>query len=156
MLIYKNQKLAVIEAKKESLHVTEGLAQAKRYAQKLDTRFAYSTNGHGIYRVDRETGEEGDVDRFPTPDELWEATYGDAEAKEQYWRDRFSQVPFETKGGQWQPRYYQHNAITKTLDAIAGSIFILFNVTGTKIPNNPATIMFSIIDIDIINESVKS
>ncbi len=101
VLIYKNQKLAVIEAKKESLQVTEGLGQAKRYAKKLDTRFAYATNGHGIYRVDTETGEEGDVDRYPTPDELWEATFCHAEAKEQYWRDRFSQVAFETKGGQW-------------------------------------------------------
>ncbi len=133
VLIYKNQKLAVIEAKKESLQVTEGLGQAKRYAKKLDTRFAYATNGHGIYRVDTETGEEGDVDRYPTPDELWEATFGHAEAKEQYWRDRFSQVAFETKGGQWQTRYYQHNAITKTLDAMSkGQDRILLTLaTGT-------------------------
>ena len=46
--------------------------------------------------------------------------------------------------------------VTNTLEPIAGSIFSLFNVTGTKIPNNPATIMFSTIDIEIINESVVS
>ena len=51
--------------------------------------------------------------RYPTPDELWDATFGEAEAQEQTWRDRFSAIPFEDKGGQWQPRYYQHNAITK-------------------------------------------
>ena len=43
--------------------------------------------------------------------------------------------------------------VTKTLDAMAGSIFIFFKVTGTKIPNNPATIMVNIIEIEIIKES---
>ena len=43
--------------------------------------------------------------------------------------------------------------VTKTLDAMAGSILIFFNVTGTKIPNNPATIIVNIIEIEIINES---
>ena len=133
VLVYKNQKLAVIEAKRESSPVTEGLAQAKKYAHKLQTRFTYATNGHGIYQVDMQTGKEGKVDRYPTPDELWEATFGDSEAQEQYWRDRFSAIPFEDKGGQWQPRYYQHNAITKSLDALAkGQDRILLTLaTGT-------------------------
>ena len=43
--------------------------------------------------------------------------------------------------------------VTKTLEAIAGSIFILLSVTGTNIPNNPATIIVKIIDIEIIKES---
>ncbi len=133
VLIYKNQKLAVIEAKRESAPVTEGLGQAKKYAEKLQTRFAFSTNGHGIYCVDMQTGDEGDVDSYRTPDELWEATFGEAEAQEQYWRDRFSTIPFEEKGGQWQARYYQHNAITRALDAlIRGQDRILLTLaTGT-------------------------
>ena len=72
VLVYREQKLAVIEAKKVSLPDTEGLGQAKRYATKLQTRFAYSTNGKGIYRIDMETGEEGYVNGYPTPEELWE------------------------------------------------------------------------------------
>lgn len=68
VLVYKNQKLAVIEAKRESAPVTEGLGQAKKYAGKLQTRFAYATNGHGIYCVDMETGTEGDVENYPTPE----------------------------------------------------------------------------------------
>ncbi len=133
VLVYKNQKLAVIEAKRESADVTEGLAQAKRYAEKLHTRFAYATNGHGLYRVDMQTGEEGEVDAYPTPDELWDATFGEAEAQERGWRERFSVVPFEDKGGQWQARYYQHNAITKVLEAIGkGEDRILLTLaTGT-------------------------
>ena len=109
VLVYRNQKLAVIEAKRRDAAVTEGLAQAKRYSEKLQARFAFSTNGEGIYRVDMETGEEGNVDRYPTPDELWAANF--AETNE--WRDRFSAVPFEDKGGTWEARYYQHNAINK-------------------------------------------
>lgn len=129
VLFYKGQKLGVIEAKKQSLPVTEGVAQAKRYAERLQTRFTYSTNGVGIYQVDMQTGKEGHVDRYPTPDELWAMTY----ATQSDWRDRFGEVPFEDKGGFWQPRFYQHNAINKTLEAIAdGKERILLTLaTGT-------------------------
>lgn len=129
VLFYRGQKLAVIEAKRKGLPDTEGVAQAKKYATTLQTRFTYSTNGIGIYRIDMETGQEGYVDRYPTPDELWDATY----AKPNTWRNRFGAVPFEDKGGQWQARYYQHNAINKTLEAIAaGDKRILLTLaTGT-------------------------
>ena len=42
--------------------------------------------------------------------------------------------------------------VTKTLEAIAGSMFIFLSVTGTKIPNKPATTMVKIIEMDIIKE----
>lgn len=70
VLVYRGQKMAVIEAKRRDLPDTEGVAQAKRYAEKLQARFAYSTNGEGIYRVDMETGAEGYVTHYPTPDAL--------------------------------------------------------------------------------------
>jgi len=129
VLYYRGQKLAVIEAKRRDLPDTEGVAQAKKYAEKLQTRFTYSTNGVGIYQIDMQTGQEGHVTHFPSPDELWAATY----AKENVWRNRFAAVPFEDKGGQWQARYYQHNAITKTLEALAaGQERILLTLaTGT-------------------------
>ena len=129
VLVYKGHKLAVIEAKKESLPDTEGVGQAKRYAEKLQTRFAYSTNGKGIYRIDMETGAEGYVTSYPTPDELWDETF----AVQNEWRDRFAAIPFEDKGGSWQARYYQHNAINAALEAIAdGEDRILLTLaTGT-------------------------
>lgn len=129
VLVYRGHKLAVIEAKKTSLPDTEGLAQAKRYAIKLQSRFAYSTNGHGIYRADMETGTEGHVSSYPTPDELWDETF----AVSNNWRDRFSAVPFESKGGSWEARYYQHNAINQALESIAsGKDRILLTLaTGT-------------------------
>lgn len=129
VLFYKEQKLAVIEAKRRDLPDTEGVGQAKKYAEKLQTRFTYSTNGDGIYQIDMHTGEEGYIDRYPTPDELWNATF----AEENEWRNRFGEVPFEDRGGQWEARYYQHNAINKTLEAIAeGRDRILLTLaTGT-------------------------
>lgn len=129
VLIYQGQQLAVVEAKKKSLSVTEGLAQAKRYAQKLKVRFAYSTNGVGIYRVDMETGKEGPVDNYPSPQDLWNETYAVANT----WRERFAAIPFEDKGGSWEARYYQHNAIDAALEALTeGKDRILLNLaTGT-------------------------
>ena len=51
------------------------MAQAKNYAQKLAIRFAYSTNGHGIYAIDMESGKEGELTSYPTPEELWSMTF---------------------------------------------------------------------------------
>ncbi|MBN4056829.1 DEAD/DEAH box helicase family protein [bacterium AH-315-J21] len=129
VLVYRGHKLAVIEAKRVDLPDTEGLAQAKRYSEKLQVRFAYSTNGKGIYRADLENGAEGYVERYPTPDELWAETF----AEENRWRDLFATVPFEDKGGSWETRYYQHNAINRALEAIAsGEDRILLTLaTGT-------------------------
>jgi type I restriction enzyme R subunit len=129
VLVYRGQKLAVIEAKRISLPDTEGVAQAKRYAEKLQSRFAYSTNGKAIYRVDMHSGDEGYVDNYATPEELWSQTF----AEENKWRDSFSDIPFEDKGGAWEARYYQHNAINKALEAIAAGTdrILLTLATGT-------------------------
>ena len=129
VLIYKGQKLAVLEAKRAALPDTEGVAQAKRYAHLLQARFAFSSNGQGIYQIDMHTGAEGHVAAFPTPDELWQATF----AVQNLWRQRFAAIPFEDKSGSFQARYYQHNAINKTLEAlIDGKDRILLTLaTGT-------------------------
>jgi type I restriction enzyme R subunit len=129
VLTYRSHKLAVIEAKKKSAKDTEGVGQAKQYAAKLQTRFAYSTNGVGIYQIDMETGTEAHINAYPSPEELWHLVY----AKENAWRNRFAEVPFEDRGGMWAARYYQHNAVENTLEAIAkGKNRILLTLaTGT-------------------------
>jgi type I restriction enzyme R subunit len=114
VLVYRNHKLAVNEAKAWGEEMTEGVAQAKNYAGKLATRFAYATNGQGIYAMDMETGKEGEVDHYSTPEELWNRTF----AKENAWRDRFAAVPYEDKGGSHPGRYYQDIAIERVLDAM--------------------------------------
>jgi type I restriction enzyme, R subunit len=129
VLTFRNHKLGVIEAKARDKADTEGVGQAKAYAEKLQARFAYSTNGRRIYQIDMETGAEGYLDRYPTPDELWARVF----AKPNAWRERFAAVPFEERGGTWQTRYYQHNAIENALEAIAaGKQRILLTLaTGT-------------------------
>lgn len=75
-------------------------------------------------------GTEGDVSKYPTPDELWKMCYPEpvegtdqhslSQLKEiQNWKERLFAIPFEDRGGTWQPRYYQQNAIVKTLEAIS-------------------------------------
>jgi type I restriction enzyme R subunit len=129
VLTYRNHKLAVIEAKRRGLPDTEGVGQAKKYAEKLQARFAYSTNGDGIYQVDMVTGAEQYVPQYPSPEDLWNLIF----AKENAWRDRFAAVPFEDQGGTWQARYYQHNAIENGLEAIANgrNRILLTLATGT-------------------------
>ena len=129
VLTYRGHKLAVIEAKQRSLRDTEGVGQAKKYAGNLQARFAYSTNGDGIYRIDMQTGQEGYISQYPSPDELWTATFPEENA----WRNHFAEVPFEDKSGTWEARYYQHNAINKTLEAIAAgqNRILLTMATGT-------------------------
>ena len=51
------------------------MGQAKDYAERLNIRYTYATNGLKIYGIDMDEGTEGDVDRYPTPDELWEMTF---------------------------------------------------------------------------------
>ena len=129
ILEYRNRKLAVNEAKAFDKALTEGVAQAKDYAAKLALRWAFATNGKGIYGIDMQTGKEGEEPRYPTPDELWNMTFAEANA----WRDRFSAVPFEDRGGYFLPRYYQDIAIERVMEAIANDRqrILLTLATGT-------------------------
>lgn len=130
VLIYKGQKLATLEAKRAGLSHREGVAQTKEYAQRLGARFAYASNGIDWREIDMIGGGEKDFSPpFPTPQELWDRTFSEANE----WRDRFGDVPFEDAGGKWQPRYYQHNAINAALEAVAkGQERILLTLaTGT-------------------------
>ena len=129
VLEYRNTKLAVVEAKAWDEPLTEGVGQAKNYATKLAIRFTYSTNGRGIYGIDMQTGAEGELPCYPTPDELWEKTFSRANA----WRDRFTTVPFPDKSGSWTIRFYQEIAVNRVLERIAdGRDRILLTLaTGT-------------------------
>ncbi len=136
ILQYKNRNLAVIEAKAATKYYTDGVGQAKAYAEKLQIRFAFATNGKQHYRIDMHEALETDVLSFPTPDELWELTFGREERREpekELWMRRFDAVPFETKSGQKPPRYYQVNSVHNVLEAIASNQqrILLTLATGT-------------------------
>ncbi|MDO9120028.1 MAG: DEAD/DEAH box helicase family protein [Nitrospira sp.] len=129
VLVYRNHKLAVVEAKAWDEQLTEGVGQAKNYAGKLAIRFTYATNGKGVYGIDMETGAEGEVPHYPSPDELWSLTF----AKQNTWRDRFSAIPFEDKGGSHPSRYYQDIAVERVMQAMAENRprILLTLATGT-------------------------
>jgi hypothetical protein len=76
-----------------------------------------------------ETGAEQYISQYPGPEDLWNIVF----AQENAWRDRFAAIPFEDKGGTWQARYYQHNAIENTLEAVANGRkrILLTLATGT-------------------------
>lgn len=125
-LVYKNRKIAIIEAKAEDLPATEGVTQAKSYAQKLQIDYTYSTNGKEIYEISMETGKEGNIVNFPTPDELWNKTFSDWND----WKEKFTNIPNE---GEYSNRYYQEIAINNILNAIAEekTRILLTMATGT-------------------------
>jgi len=145
ILVYKNRKIAVIEAKSDELDVSEGVGQAKDYAQKLRIPTTYSTNGNKIYEINYSKNEKGEikinkdgemiitseaeVDKFPSPEELWAKTFKDKNE----WSSKFDNVDFKTFKGFREPRYYQEIAINNTLDAIANKQdrILLTLATGT-------------------------
>jgi type I restriction enzyme, R subunit len=114
ILVYKNKKLAVIEAKKESLSESEGVAQAKDYACKLQIEYTYATNGTVIYEMSMQTGLEKHIDKYPSPEELWGRVYQEYNE----WKENFNAIPFETVNGK-KVRYYQELAANNTLNSIA-------------------------------------
>jgi type I restriction enzyme, R subunit len=135
VLAYKGIKLAVVEAKRIDSPVGEGVMQAKKYAQKLQLETTYCANGKEIYQICMKTGEEGLVEKFLTPEQLWEKSFPKNMDNElvEVWREKFAGIPFEDKGGNWKPRYYQEIAIQNAVEAIAqGKNRILLTLaTGT-------------------------
>jgi type I restriction enzyme R subunit len=129
ILMYRNHKLAVIEAKAWDKPLTEGAAQAKSYAAKMSIRFAYTTSGQGLYKIDMKRGKESEIAAYPTPQELWDLTFTD----QNDWRDRFAAVPFEDKSGTLGERYFRDIAIDRVLEAIAAEKqrILLTLATGT-------------------------
>ncbi len=115
ILIYKNQKIGVIEAKSDELEVGAGVAQAKDYAGKMQIDYTFAANGKSIYQISMKSAKEGLIDRFPTPDELWAMTFSDRNE----WNERFDAVPFEDVGGTRQARYYQEVAVNRVMEAVA-------------------------------------
>jgi len=107
--------IAVVEAKASYATPGQGLQQAKDYAEILGLRFAYATNGHGILEFDYITGQEREIEAFPTPDELWARLTG-AESLAPETAEKLL-TPAYHLGGK-TPRYYQEIAINRAVQAV--------------------------------------
>ncbi|MUK65236.1 EcoAI/FtnUII family type I restriction enzme subunit R [Aliivibrio fischeri] len=132
--------LAVVEAKANKHEVGKGIQQGLDYARLLDIPFIFSSNGDGYIFHDKTklgTSEENQLETqirledFPTPDELWK--------KFCIWKGYTeAQLPIITQdyyddGSGKSPRYYQLQAINKTVEAISAgkNRALLVMATGT-------------------------
>ena len=122
--------IAVVEAKADYKTPGAGLSQAKEYAEILDLKFAYSTNGKGIVEFDYTTGMERSIACFPSALELWTRLNGATPLPEPSQETLLA--PFYPDPER-PPRYYQQIAINSAVDAIMhGKNRILITMaTGT-------------------------
>jgi type I restriction enzyme R subunit len=136
-LFYKpNIPLAVVEAKKSRLSVQAGMQQAIHYAELLDVPFSFASNGEGFVFRDAtlSTGvleQTLTLDQFPSPQELWERY-----CKWKGWSTQVQSVAgfdYALATTAKTPRYYQLNAINRTVEAIAAgqNRVLLVMATGT-------------------------
>ncbi|WP_439509951.1 EcoAI/FtnUII family type I restriction enzme subunit R [Marinimicrobium koreense] len=132
----KNQPLAVIEAKDNKHSLGDGMQQAQAYGEALDVPFMFSSNGDGFLFHDR-TGLSGateqtlSLDQFPGPDTLWH-WYCQWKGLDGYAQQTVEQ-PYYDDGSGRTPRYYQTNAINRTVEAVAKGQdrVLLVMATGT-------------------------
>jgi len=133
LYINDNNPIAIVEAKDNKHTVSAGMQQAITYSQMLDVPFAYSSNGDAFFEHDFLTGMERQLSlsEFPSPDELfarYQAHKG-LNVKEK----KILGQPYYTSQTTYAPRYYQRNAVNRSVDAIAKGQqrLLLVMATGT-------------------------
>jgi len=132
----KSLIIAVVEAKDKSLNREEGRSQARDYAQRLGLWFAYSTNGYEIEFYDLKSNTQKTIERFHTPEELWNLyeSYAGIKSNETKQQALLQDYYDETTTGQRRkPRYYQEKAVNLAINAIiTGQNRVLITMaTGT-------------------------
>ncbi len=138
-LLYLNKynPIAVVEAKDNNHSVSHGLQQAMTYAQMLDLPFAYSSNGDGFCEHDFLTGTERmlTMEEFPTVEELVSRYKGEHNGGKGLNEQELLLIdqPYYSSQNTYPPRYYQRNAVNRTLDAVARGQdrILLVMATGT-------------------------
>ncbi len=134
---YPEIPVAIVEAKDNKHLISDGMSQAKEYAEMLSVPFAYSSNGDGFQEYDFNTGIERTLalSEFPSPDELLARFEKEANGGQGITAEETKLLTQPCCSGQKinEPRYYQLNAINKTLSAIAKGQkrILLVMATGT-------------------------
>ncbi|MCR4764884.1 MAG: DEAD/DEAH box helicase family protein [Bacteroidaceae bacterium] len=138
-VLYYNRAtpIAIVEAKDANHTVAFGMQQAKEYAQMMDVPFAFSSNGQGYQEYDFLTGMERSfsMDAFPTKDELYARFLTESNGGKGFSNEEKKVIdqPFCTGQNIFPPRYYQRNAINRTVNAVAQgrNRLLLVMATGT-------------------------
>ncbi len=137
LYLNKGKAIAIVEAKDNNHTISAGMQQAMTYAMMQDIPFAYSSNGDGFQEHDFLTGKERTLamDEFPTLDELkarWEAgaNEGNGISEDEM---KVIEQPYYSSQNTYDPRYYQRNAINRTVEAVARGQerLLLVMATGT-------------------------
>lgn len=138
-VLYYNRAtpIAIVEAKDASHAVAHGLQQAKEYAQMMDVPFAFSSNGLGYQEYDFLTGKERyfSMDQFPTKEDLYARFISESNGGAGLSDNQMKVIdqPFCTGQDIFPPRYYQRNAVNRTVYSVAQGKkrLLLVMATGT-------------------------
>ena len=138
-VLYYNRAtpIAIVEAKDASHTVAHGLQQAKEYAQMMDVPFAFSSNGMGYQEYDFLTGKERyfSMDQFPTKEDLYARFISESNGGAGLSDNQIKVIdqPFCTGQDIFPPRYYQRNAVNRTVNSVAQGKkrLLLVMATGT-------------------------
>ena len=138
-MLYLNsgKPIAIVEAKDNNHSVSFGLQQAITYAKMMDIPFAYSSNGDAFYEHDFLTGKERQIslDEFPSQEELFNRFYSEVNGGAGYseTENKVVNQPYYSSQNTYPPRYYQRNAVNRTVEAIARGQdrLLLVMATGT-------------------------
>lgn len=130
--------LAVVEAKDNNHTVSSGLQQALGYAAILEVPSAFSSNGDAFASHNKipEPGQdietEFPLDSFPTAEVLWRR-YKKVRGIDDEAEKLVVQPYYEDASGSKEPRYYQVEAINRTVEAVASGQrrVLLVMATGT-------------------------
>jgi type I restriction enzyme R subunit len=138
-VLYYNRAtpIAIVEAKDAKHSVSFGMQQAKEYAKMMDVPFAYSSNGLGFQEYDFLTGKERalGMDEFPTKEELYARYFAEVNDGQGVTDEEMKVIeqPYCTGQDIFPPRYYQRNAVNRTVNAVAQgrNRLLLVMATGT-------------------------
>ncbi|WP_369281295.1 EcoAI/FtnUII family type I restriction enzme subunit R [Wenyingzhuangia sp. 2_MG-2023] len=138
ILYYKsNIPLAIIEAKDNKKAVGHGMQQALEYSEILQIPFVFTSNGDSFVFHDKTTTDsvleqELSLDNFPSPEVLWKK-YLKHQNLDTPQAQEIVEKDYYTDDSGMSPRYYQQNAVNRTLEAIAKeqNRIILVMATGT-------------------------
>ena len=146
--------LAIIEAKKMNYSIGHGMPQAMEYAQMLDVKFAYSSNGKGFIEYDFFTGKTREIklEEFPTPEQLWKR-YIEGEKLDKDMLSVVQEAYYVDPLANKKPRYYQQVAIDRTVEAVAKNQkrILLVMATGTGKTYTAFQIVYRLIKAKKVN-----
>jgi len=159
-VLYYNRAtpIAIVEAKDANHSVSYGIQQAKEYASMMDIPFAFSSNGFGFQEYDFLTGKERSfsMDEFPTMEELYqrylsESNNGNGLSEKEL---RVINQPYCTGQDIFPPRYYQRNAVNRTVNAVArgDKRMLLVMATGTGKTYTAFQIVYRLLKTELVKK----